>query len=53
MEESFNPNVNMKTVCYIATDILTCDQNIVGDLFILPNKGDNSEASLNSDSDYE
>lgn len=25
-------------MCYIATDILTCDQDIISDFFILPDK---------------
>ena len=28
----------MKNVCYIAADILTCDQDIIADLLILPDK---------------
>lgn len=28
----------MKNACYIASDVLTSDQNIIADLLILPNK---------------
>jgi hypothetical protein len=28
----------MKQACYIAADALTCDQDIVADLLILPDK---------------
>lgn len=31
-------NDNMKQVCYIAADVLTCDQDVVADLLILPDK---------------
>jgi hypothetical protein len=39
----------MKNVCYIACDILTCDQDVVADLFILPDRS----KPIKKDSDNE
>jgi hypothetical protein len=36
---------NMKYVCFRAADILTCDQDLVADLFILPSSEDSLDGS--------
>lgn len=41
----------MKNVCYIAADILTCDQDVVADLFILPDKNKKNKNDSDNESD--
>ncbi len=41
----------MKQACYIATDVLTCDQDIVADLLILPDKNGAKKIIYDNESD--